>query len=57
MWPLKADRGLNRYRNYWEEDGALAMRDLFMNCNITVLENFVELDHRLDRLMRQTVSR
>jgi DNA-binding transcriptional MerR regulator/methylmalonyl-CoA mutase cobalamin-binding subunit len=37
--------------------GALAMRDLFMNYNITVLENFAELDHRLDRLMRQTVSR
>ncbi len=37
--------------------GALAMRDLFMNYKITVLENFVELDHRLDRLMRQTVSR
>jgi hypothetical protein len=33
------------------------MRDLFMNYNITVLENFAELDHRLDRLMRQTVSR
>ena len=37
--------------------GALAMRDLFMNYNITVLENFDELDHRLDRLMRQAVSR
>lgn len=37
--------------------GALAMRDLFMNRNITVLESFAELDHRLDRLMRQTVSR
>jgi methanogenic corrinoid protein MtbC1 len=37
--------------------GALAMRDLFMNYNITVLENFADLDHRLDRLIRQTVSR
>jgi MerR family transcriptional regulator, light-induced transcriptional regulator len=37
--------------------GALAMRDLFMKCNITVLDNFADLDHRLDRLMRQTVSR
>jgi len=37
--------------------GALAMRDLFVKNNITVLEDFAELDHRLDRLMRQTVSR
>jgi MerR family transcriptional regulator, light-induced transcriptional regulator len=37
--------------------GALAMRDLFMNYNITVLASFAELDHRLDRLMRQTASR
>ncbi len=37
--------------------GALAMRDLFMHYNITVLENFADLDHRLDRLMRQIVSR
>jgi len=37
--------------------GALALRDLFMNHNITVLENFADLDHRLDRLMRQAVSR
>jgi DNA-binding transcriptional MerR regulator len=37
--------------------GALAMRDLFMKYSITVLENFGELDHRLDRVMRQTVSR
>ena len=37
--------------------GALAVRDLFMRYNIIVLENFNELDHRLDRLMRQTVSR
>jgi hypothetical protein len=33
------------------------MRDLFMKYSITVLENFGELDHRLDRVMRQTVSR
>jgi methanogenic corrinoid protein MtbC1 len=37
--------------------GALAMRDLFMNHNITVLENFADLDHRLDRLMRQSAAR
>ena len=37
--------------------GAIAMRDLFLKYNITVLEEFAELDHRLDRLMRQTVSR
>jgi DNA-binding transcriptional MerR regulator/methylmalonyl-CoA mutase cobalamin-binding subunit len=37
--------------------GALAMRDLFVKYNITVLEDFAEMDHRLDRLMRQTVSR
>lgn len=37
--------------------GALAMRDLFLSYNITVLESFEELDHRLDQLMRQTVSR
>lgn len=36
--------------------GALAMRELFMTCNITVLESFTDLDHRLDRLMRQAVS-
>lgn len=37
--------------------GAVAMRDFFLKYNITVLEEFAELDHRLDRLMRQTVSR
>ncbi len=37
--------------------GALAMRDLFVNAQIEVLEDFVELDHRVDRLMRQSVSR
>jgi MerR family transcriptional regulator, light-induced transcriptional regulator len=36
--------------------GALAMPDLFMKYNVMILENFAELDHRLDRLMRQTVS-
>lgn len=38
-------------------DGALAMREVFLQYNIPVLEDFTELDHRLDRLMRQTVSR
>lgn len=37
--------------------GAIAMRNLFVKYNITVLEDFAELDHRLDRLMRQTASR
>ena len=37
--------------------GAIAMRYLFVKYNITVLEDFAELDHRLDRLMRQTASR
>ena len=37
--------------------GALAMRDLFVKYNITVLEDFAELDHRLDRLMRKPLSR
>jgi DNA-binding transcriptional MerR regulator/methylmalonyl-CoA mutase cobalamin-binding subunit len=37
--------------------GALSMRDFFLKYNITVLEDFTELDHRLDRLMRQSLSR
>jgi len=37
--------------------GALAMRDLFVQYNIMVLEDFAELDHRLDRLMRQSSAR
>ena len=37
--------------------GAIAMRDIFLKYNITVLEEFAELDHRLDRLMRHTLSR
>jgi MerR family transcriptional regulator, light-induced transcriptional regulator len=37
--------------------GALAMRDIFMTYNIPVLESFTDVDHRLDRLMRQAVSR
>ncbi len=37
--------------------GAIAMRDFFLKYNITVLEEFAELDHRLDRLMRHTISR
>ena len=32
------------------------MRDLFMNYNITVLENFAELEQRLDRFIRQSVA-
>ena len=37
--------------------GALAMRDLFVNAQIEILEDFVEMDHKVDRLMRQSVSR
>ena len=37
--------------------GALAMRDVFERSHIEVLEDFSELDHRLDRLMRQSLSR
>ena len=37
--------------------GAIAMRDIFLKYNITVLEEFAELDQRLDRLMRHTLSR
>jgi DNA-binding transcriptional MerR regulator/methylmalonyl-CoA mutase cobalamin-binding subunit len=37
--------------------GALAMRDVFERSHIEVLEDFAELDHRLDRLMRQSLSR
>jgi DNA-binding transcriptional MerR regulator/methylmalonyl-CoA mutase cobalamin-binding subunit len=37
--------------------GALAMQDFFVKYHITVLEDFAELDHRLDRLMRQPLSR
>jgi len=37
--------------------GALAMRDVFEKSHIEVLEDFAALDHKLDRLMRQTVSR
>ena len=33
--------------------GALAMRDLFMNAHIEVLEDFSDLDGKLDRLMRK----
>lgn len=38
-------------------NGALAMRDIFMTYDIAVLENFADLDRRLDRLIRHTVSR
>ncbi|MFO0700667.1 MAG: cobalamin-dependent protein [Nitrospira sp.] len=37
--------------------GALAMHNLFMKYNVTVVEDFADLDHRLDRIMRQTASR
>jgi len=37
--------------------GALAVRDLFAQYNITVLEDFAALDSRLDQLMRQSLSR
>jgi len=37
--------------------GALAMRDVFERSHIEVLEDFAELDHKLDRLMRQSLSR
>ncbi|MBI3356409.1 MAG: cobalamin B12-binding domain-containing protein [Nitrospirae bacterium] len=37
--------------------GALAMRDVFKRSHIEVLEDFAELDHKLDRLMRQSFSR
>ena len=37
--------------------GAIAMRDIFLKYNITVLEEFAELDQRLDRLMKHTLSR
>jgi DNA-binding transcriptional MerR regulator len=36
--------------------GALAMRDVFERSHIEVLEDFAELDHKLDRLMRQSSS-
>lgn len=37
--------------------GALAMRDVFERSHIEVLEDFAGLDHKLDRLMRQSLSR
>ena len=36
---------------------ALAIRDLFVHAQIEVLEDFVELDHRVDRVIRQSLSR
>jgi len=36
--------------------GALALRDLFENSQIEVLQDFDELDHKLDRLMRKPTS-
>jgi hypothetical protein len=37
--------------------GAIAMRDVFERTHIEVLEDFAALDHKLDRLMRQPLSR
>ena len=37
--------------------GALAMRNIFGGTHIEILEDFAELDHKLDRLMRQSLSR
>jgi len=37
--------------------GALAMRNIFDGTDIEILEDFAELDHKLDRLMRQSLSR
>ena len=37
--------------------GALAMRELFERAHIEILEDFTELDHKLDRLTRQSSSR
>ena len=37
--------------------GALAMRNIFDGTRIEILEDFAELDHKLDRLMRQSISR
>jgi methanogenic corrinoid protein MtbC1 len=36
--------------------GALAMRDVFERSHIEVLDDFAALDHKLDRLMRQSLS-
>lgn len=38
-------------------NGALAMRDLFEKAHIEIVESFAELDMRLDRLTRQSLSR
>ena len=37
--------------------GAIAMRELFERAHIEILEDFTELDHKLDRLMRKSLSR
>ena len=37
--------------------GALAMRNIFDGTHIEILEDFADLDHKLDRLMRQSLSR
>ncbi|MBK5283278.1 MAG: MerR family transcriptional regulator [Nitrospiraceae bacterium] len=38
-------------------NGALAMRNIFNGTAIEIVEDFAELDHKLDRLMRQSISR
>jgi len=37
--------------------GAIAMRELVEKSHIEILEDFTELDHKLDRLMRKSLSR
>jgi len=37
--------------------GAIAMRELFERAHIEILEDFTELDHRLDRFMRKSLTR
>lgn len=37
--------------------GAIAMRNVFESSDIEILEDFAALDHKLDRLMRQPLSR
>ena len=37
--------------------GAIVMRELFENAHIEILEDFAELDHKLDRLPRKSLPR
>lgn len=37
--------------------GAIAMRHLFVKSNIKIVEDFADLDSKLDRLIRQSSSR